>query len=225
MKVELAPRYRFLMLALAPTTFGLGTGFLWLRSSHWPLDVDEQGLTLRNRHRWDWRSIRKIGVSCSCLDGHFSRIRIHHDGGRVITIPTNGLRDGQKVAKTVLASFKRTRRAKGREELQETYNSEPHVESEKSSAAGALLHANLVLHESGSRQAIPGPRRVIAGWSKHMGFFYRREQTQTTAGPATSSARLTDTWPLMVVTVGVALTVVWMSGVAWLSMRLLLSVV
>ena len=106
------------------------------------------------------------------LDGHFSRIRIHHDGGRVITIPTNGLRDGQKVAKTVLASFKRTRRAKGREELQETYNSEPHVESEKSSAAGALLHANLVLHKNQSRQAIPGPRRVIAGWSKHMGFFY-----------------------------------------------------
>jgi hypothetical protein len=154
MKVELAPRYQLLMLALFPTTFGLGTGFLWFRSSHWPMEVNEKGLTLRNRSRWDWRSIRKISVSRSDLDGHFSRIRIHHDGGRVVTIPTNGLRDGQRVVKTVLMAFKGTRRIKAHDELLQTRNSEPcveqpGVEKEKSSVAGALLHKGVVQPKAG----------------------------------------------------------------------------
>jgi hypothetical protein len=149
MKVELAPRYQLLMLALFPATFGLGTGFLWFRSSHWPIEVNEEGLILRNRSRWDWRSIRKISVSRSDLDGHYSRIRIHHDGGRVITIPTNGLLDGQRVAKAVLMAFKGTRWIKAHDESRQTRNSEPCIEKEKSSAAGAFLHKGVVRPKAG----------------------------------------------------------------------------
>jgi hypothetical protein len=53
----------------------------------------------------------------------------------------------------------------------------------------------------------------------------RREQTQTAADAAGILARFTDVWPLMVVPAGIALTMAWMSGVVWLSMRLLLWVV
>ena len=106
MKIALAPRYRAWMVALLPSTLGLGTAVLWLHSMHWPLDIDPAGLTLRSRRRVAWRSIRRIGVSRSYLDGHISEMRIHHDGG-VSKIPINSLENGDRVARIILAMFAR----------------------------------------------------------------------------------------------------------------------
>jgi hypothetical protein len=94
------------MVALLPSTLGLGTALLWLHSMHWPLDIDPAGLTLRSRRRVAWRSIRRIGVSRSYLDGHISEMRIHHDGG-VSKIPINSLENGDRVARIILAMFAR----------------------------------------------------------------------------------------------------------------------
>jgi hypothetical protein len=115
MKVALAPSYRTWMLALIPTTLGVGTAALWLRSLKWPLRIDAAGLTLRY-HGWvDWRSVRKIGVSRSYLDGHVSQIRIHHEGGGVSKISVQGLQDGQKVVRTILAMFEQAHRLRALE--------------------------------------------------------------------------------------------------------------
>jgi hypothetical protein len=97
------------MLALLPSTLGLGSAFMWLQSLHWPLDVDELGLTLRNHRRVKWGSITKIGVSRSYVDGHVSEIRIHDEAG-VRRIPTNALQDGQRVVRTILTIFKQADR-------------------------------------------------------------------------------------------------------------------
>jgi len=104
MKVELAPYYRNWMLALLPTTFGLGTAALWLISLEWPASIDELGLVLRDKRRVDWTSIRKIRVSRSYLDDHVSHIRIHYDGG-VAGIRVDRLEHGQDVVRIVLAMF------------------------------------------------------------------------------------------------------------------------
>jgi hypothetical protein len=96
------------MLILIPTTLGLGTAALWLRSLSWPLRIDTEGLTLRYHRRLPWKSISRIGVSRSYLDGHAHEICIHHRGG-VSKIPLRGLRDGELVADSILTMFKRTR--------------------------------------------------------------------------------------------------------------------
>jgi hypothetical protein len=111
MKIALAPRYRLWMLALLPSTLGLGSAVLWLRSLNWPLDLDEEGLTLRNLRQVNWHSITKIGVSRGYLDGHVSEIRVHYDGG-VSKIPAHALKDGQMVIGTILAMFEQTDRAR-----------------------------------------------------------------------------------------------------------------
>jgi hypothetical protein len=107
MKIALAPHYRNWMVALVPMTLGLGTVALWARSLNWPLIVDETGLTLRSHRRVEWRSVRAIGLSRSYLDGHVLHLRIHHERGTSI-IPVRGLRDGEAVASTIVAMFKRT---------------------------------------------------------------------------------------------------------------------
>jgi hypothetical protein len=109
MKVALSPRYRMWMCALFPTTLGVGTAALWIRSLVWPLDVDEAGLTLRSRRRVPWNSVKKIGVSRSYLDGHVSEIRIHHMTG-ACKIPARFLQNGQEVVRIILAIFERTNR-------------------------------------------------------------------------------------------------------------------
>ena len=111
MKIALAPRYRNLMIALFPTTLGLGTAVLWLYSLGWPLSIDEGGLTLRHHRRVHWYSIRKIAVSRSYLDGHVSEIRIHHEGG-TNKIPVDRLQDGQDVVRIILAMFEHVNRAR-----------------------------------------------------------------------------------------------------------------
>jgi hypothetical protein len=108
MRIALAPRYRFWMFAFLPSTLGLGSAILWLRSLKWPLALDEQGLTLRNHRQVDWRSITKIGVSRSYCDGHVSEMRIHYGDG-VSTIPAHALQDGQLVARAILTMFERAR--------------------------------------------------------------------------------------------------------------------
>lgn len=114
MRVALAPRYRNLMFVLFPVTLGVGTAALWFRSLNWPLDIDGAGLRLRSRRYLDWRSIKKIGVSRSYRDGHVSQIRIHHAGG-VSKIPTDGLEQGQHVARIILAIFEQVRCADGKQ--------------------------------------------------------------------------------------------------------------
>jgi hypothetical protein len=104
MKVALAPRYRTWMFVLLPSTLGLGSAALWLHSLHWPLELDEAGLTLRNRRQVSWDAIRKIGVSRSYRDGHVCQIRIHHDDG-VSKIPVHALQDGQTVVRAILTMF------------------------------------------------------------------------------------------------------------------------
>jgi hypothetical protein len=111
MKVALASQYRMWMFALFPTTLGVGTAALWLRSLSWPLRIDAAGLTLRHRRRVDWQSVRKIGVSRSYLDGHVGEMRIHHDRG-ICKIPLQGLKDGEEVAETILSMFKQVDRAR-----------------------------------------------------------------------------------------------------------------
>jgi hypothetical protein len=106
MRVALAPQYRSWMLALLPATLGVGTAALWFRARNWPLDVDEVGLRLRSQRHVSWSSINKIGVSRSYLDGHVSLMCIHHACG-VSKVPVRGLKDGQEVVKTILATFER----------------------------------------------------------------------------------------------------------------------
>lgn len=110
MKVALSFRYRTWMLALLPMTLGLGTAALWIRSLNWPLSLNESGITLRRRCRVEWRSIRKIRVSRSYLDGHASQICIHHNRG-VSNIPVKNLRHGQLVVRTILDMFEASREA------------------------------------------------------------------------------------------------------------------
>jgi hypothetical protein len=119
MKVALASRYRNLMLVLFPATLGLGTAVLWLRSLSWPLSLDEAGIMLRHRRRVEWHSIRKIGLSRSYLDGRVSQIRIHHAGG-ICKIPVHGLKDGQLVARTILAMFGQVKRARASQDSART---------------------------------------------------------------------------------------------------------
>jgi hypothetical protein len=108
MKVVLASYYRLWMLALFPTTLGVGTLALWWRSSNWPLRIDADGVTLRRHRRLLWNSISRIGVSRSYGDGHVSEMRIHHHG-TVSRIPVHGLRDGDEVAAAIITMFKRAR--------------------------------------------------------------------------------------------------------------------
>lgn len=105
MKVALAPRYRMWMLVLFPTTLGLGTVILWLRSLSWPLNVDESGLTFRHRRRVQWNSVKRICVSRSYLDGHVSTVRIDYDGGAKI-FPVDSLKDGQTVVRDILRTYR-----------------------------------------------------------------------------------------------------------------------
>lgn len=94
------------MLALLPTTFGLGTAVMWLMSLKWPLSVDEDGLTLRGHQRVDWCSIKRIRVSRSYVDGHVSHICIYHESG-TSEIRLGRLQHGQDVARIILAMFAR----------------------------------------------------------------------------------------------------------------------
>lgn len=111
MKVALAPRYRWWMLALLPTTFGLGTAILWLKSLKWPSSIDANGLTLRYRRKVPWNSIDKISVHRDYCDGRVARIDIYH-GGSIDRIPTGALREGENIADMILATFKRHRSRK-----------------------------------------------------------------------------------------------------------------
>jgi hypothetical protein len=70
LKLVLAPKYRFWMLALLPITLGLGTAALWARSLNLPCSIDAEGLTFRYGRKVPWRSIRRIGVCRGYLDGH-----------------------------------------------------------------------------------------------------------------------------------------------------------
>jgi hypothetical protein len=111
MKIALASQYRLWMIALLPSTLGLGSAVLWLHSLNWPRTLDEGGLELRNHRKVKWHSITRIGVSRSYLDGHVSEIRIHYNGG-TSRIPSNGLQNGQTVVRTILATFAQTDRAR-----------------------------------------------------------------------------------------------------------------
>lgn len=109
MKIVLAPRYRRWMFALLPSTLGVGSAVMWLQTLNWPLSLDDNGITLRNRRQVNWRSIRKIGVSRSYLDGHVSEISIHHENG-ISKVPARALHDGQAVVTTILERFQQTSR-------------------------------------------------------------------------------------------------------------------
>lgn len=110
MRVALAPHYRIWLLALLPTTLGVGTLLLWLRSLNWPQSIDAGGITLRYRRyprRVPWHSIRNICVSCSYLDGHVKEMRLHYADG-TSKIPVDSLQGGQEVVRTILAMFEQT---------------------------------------------------------------------------------------------------------------------
>ena len=115
MKVALAHRYRTWMFVLLPSTLGLGSAALWLRSMNWPMEFDDAGLTLRNHRQVSWSAIRKIGVSRSYRDGHVSQIRIHYGDG-ISKIPVHALKDGQRVVRTILTMFANAERTRARHE-------------------------------------------------------------------------------------------------------------
>jgi hypothetical protein len=107
MKIGLAPHYRFWMLALLPTTLGLGTALLWLRSLNWPRGVDTDGFTLRFRRKVLWKAVDKISVQSDYYDTHVVRIDIHHGGG-VYRVPVRSLLEGESIAKMIIAAFKQS---------------------------------------------------------------------------------------------------------------------
>ena len=111
MTVALAPQYRTWMFVLFPSTLGLGSVALWLRSMNWPLELDKSGLTLRNRRQVSWAAIRKIGISRNYRDGHVCQIRIHYGDG-VSKIPVHALQDGQRVVRTILTMFAKADRTR-----------------------------------------------------------------------------------------------------------------
>jgi hypothetical protein len=94
------------MLLLLPTTAGLGTVALWLRSMNWPLRIDEDGVVLRHHGRVDWHSVTKLGLSRSYLDGNCSQIRIYYGRG-TSKIPVDALEDGQAVVRAIVTFFER----------------------------------------------------------------------------------------------------------------------
>jgi hypothetical protein len=98
------------IIDLFRTTPGPGIIGLWRRGLSYPL-VDEGGLTLRRECRIDWRTIKKIGVSRSYVDGHVSEIRIHHRSG-ISKIPVHGLQNGQALVRTILNKFEQVNRTR-----------------------------------------------------------------------------------------------------------------
>ena len=112
MKIALTSRYWNWMIDLFRTTPGPGIIGLWRRGLNYPL-VDEGGLTLCRQCRIDWRTIRKIGVSRSYVDGHVSEIRIHHRSG-ISKIPVHGLQNGQALVRTILNKFEQVNRTRAR---------------------------------------------------------------------------------------------------------------
>jgi len=222
MKVALAPRYRSWMLLLFPTTLGLGTAALWLRSLNWPLSIDDAGLMLRSRRRVDWRAINKIGVKCSYLDGQVSEIHIHDRAG-TSKIPVNGLRDGQEVVGTILSMFEQRRRAPAlrRRRPAEAESSQgdvdvPARESVRRAAPVAGAHENswsdTIVEEA------PTPA-----------FDESAQEVEAASSPAVDAAAaatgLTELWPLMMIVFGVALTAAWIAGLFWLFMFVFSSLV
>lgn len=105
MKIGFAPHYRFWMLALLPTTLGIGTAILWLRSLNWPRGVDTDGFTLRFRRKVLWEAVDRISVQSDYYDTHVVRINIHHGSG-VYRVPVRSLLDGDSIAKIIIAAFK-----------------------------------------------------------------------------------------------------------------------
>jgi hypothetical protein len=147
MKIALAPRYRNWMVALFPMTLGLGTAVFWVRSLNWPLIVDETGLTLRSHRRVEWHSVRAIGLSRSYLDGHVSHLRIHHEQGTSV-IPVCALRDGEAVARTIVAMFKRTNRGSPPKERLEACTLGGRLVDRKLRTTCATTHAGSVVRSS-----------------------------------------------------------------------------
>ena len=113
MKIFLTSRYWNWVIDLFRTIPGAGIIGLWRRGLNYPL-VDEGGLTLCRQCRIDWRTIRKIGVSRSYVDGHVAELRIHHRSG-VSNIPVLGLQNRQALVRTILNEFERVNRTRARE--------------------------------------------------------------------------------------------------------------
>jgi hypothetical protein len=131
MKVILARDYWRGLLRLS-AKLDVSDAIIWLRRSKWPLEINETGLTLRNRRRISWRSIRKIGVSRSYLDGHISQIRIHYKG-EISRVPIEAIQDGDKIARVILAMFAALERARDRAR----HSASEHQSSPSSAARGA----------------------------------------------------------------------------------------
>ncbi len=111
MRVGLAPLYRLWMWLLLPTTLGVGTAVLWLRSLTWPHSIDTEALVLRSRRKVPWGAIRAISVQRHYGDDRASRIDISYRGGRC-KFPVRALQDGDGVVAAILAMFKQTRRTR-----------------------------------------------------------------------------------------------------------------
>jgi hypothetical protein len=114
MRVNLMPRYRILMCLFVPSTLGFGTAALWARSLSWPHAIDAEALTLRSRRKIAWKEIRAITVHRSYVDRQIFDLDIQAAGSKW-RVPIRALEDGQRVAATIIAMFKQTRRAKAKE--------------------------------------------------------------------------------------------------------------
>jgi hypothetical protein len=111
MKVDLTPRYRAWMWLLLPSTLGFGTAALWARSLNWPRAIDAESLTLRSRRKISWREVRAIAVHRDYVDGCIFHLDIQATDGKW-RIPISVLDNGQRVAATIVAMFKQSRRAR-----------------------------------------------------------------------------------------------------------------
>jgi hypothetical protein len=111
MKTTLVPRYRARTFPLLP--MGLQLAARWRRDLDCQVRIDADTLTLGDNCKVPWKSISRIGVLRSCLDGHASEVRIHHHGG-VSKILVRTLRNGDKVVTDILTMFELTHHARQR---------------------------------------------------------------------------------------------------------------
>jgi|HubBroStandDraft_6_1064221.scaffolds.fasta_scaffold959493_2 hypothetical protein len=98
------------MWALLRAPLGLGTDAGWLGNYGRRLRIDAVGVTLHRYSRIEWRSVRRVGVSRSYIDGHACQVSLHHEGG-VSRIDVQSLPDGERIVQIILAMFKQAHRS------------------------------------------------------------------------------------------------------------------
>jgi hypothetical protein len=99
------------MLWFLPLTAGVGTVWLWYQARHWPQQIAQDGIHLRNGRTLGWRDIRRVSVVKDQLfEDERGVIRLDletYDG--VISLDMDNFDDGQSIAHAIRDGFKESR--------------------------------------------------------------------------------------------------------------------